>query len=64
MSSIEAFVIASKPAAHFGAGAIEGDVQRSLRRAAHWSFVAAATLAVSAACLGTLVAAYRTFGDG
>jgi hypothetical protein len=51
-------------AAYFGAGAIEGDVQRSLRRAAHWSFVAAATLAVSAACLGTLVAAYRTFGDG
>jgi hypothetical protein len=33
----------------------------SMRRAAHWAFVAAAVLAVATAVLGTVVAAYRTF---
>jgi hypothetical protein len=33
----------------------------ALRKAAHWSFVASALLAVMTALLGTVVASYRTF---
>ena len=47
--------------AYVGAGRLEGDSRERLRKAAHWSFVAAATLAVVTAALGTLVAAYKTF---
>jgi hypothetical protein len=39
----------------------EGGVRESLRRAAHWAFIAAAVLAISVAALGTIVASYRTF---
>lgn len=49
-------------ATYFGAASAEGDARRSLRRAAHWAFVAAAVFAVCAACFGTVVASYRTFG--
>jgi hypothetical protein len=38
-----------------------GSARVSMRRAAHWAFVAAAVLAVVTAVLGTIVAAYRTF---
>jgi hypothetical protein len=47
--------------AYVGATRLEGDVRERLRRAAHWSFVAAAVLAVVTAALGTVVATYRTF---
>ena len=47
--------------AYFGAGWVAGDVRLRLRTAAHWAFVAAASLAVAAAVLGTLVASFRTF---
>jgi hypothetical protein len=50
-------------AAYFGAGSLDAATRPPLRRAAHWSFVAAALLAVAAACLGTIVAAHRTFGS-
>jgi uncharacterized membrane protein len=40
---------------------LQGDARERLRRAAHWSFVAAAVMAVLTAALGTVVAAYRTF---
>jgi hypothetical protein len=50
-------------AAYFGASTLDGDARRSLRRAAHWAFVVAAAFAMSTACLGTLVASYRSFGD-
>jgi hypothetical protein len=49
-------------AAYFGAASVDGDARRSLRRAAHWAFVAAAVFAVTAACFGTVVASYKTFG--
>jgi hypothetical protein len=39
----------------------EGAVVGPLRRASHIAFIAAAALAVVAACLGTVVAAYKTF---
>jgi hypothetical protein len=47
--------------AYVGASRLEGETRDNLRRAAHWSFVAAATMALAAAVLGTVVAAYRTF---
>jgi hypothetical protein len=40
---------------------LQGDARERLRQAAHWSFVAAAAMAVLTAALGTVVAAYRTF---
>ena len=48
-------------AAYFGALKVEGDVRESLRKAAHWAFVAAATLAVVTATLGIVVAAFKSF---
>jgi hypothetical protein len=39
----------------------EGSVVGPLRRASHIAFISAAALAVAAATLGTIVAAYRTF---
>lgn len=48
-------------AAYFGAMRLEGQPREHLRRAAHWAFVAAATLAVATAVLGTMVAAFKTF---
>jgi hypothetical protein len=47
--------------AYAAAARSEGGVRESLRRAAHWAFIAAAVLAISVAALGTIVAAYRTF---
>jgi hypothetical protein len=47
--------------AYVAAARLEGDPREHLRKAAHWSFVAAATLAVVTAALGTVVAAYKTF---
>jgi hypothetical protein len=47
--------------AYLGAAWVSGDVRLRLRTAAHWAFVAAASLAVATAVLGTLVAAYKTF---
>jgi hypothetical protein len=47
--------------AYVGAARLEGDLRERLRKAAHWSFVAAAALAVVTAALGTVVATYRTF---
>ena len=40
---------------------LEGQPREYLRRAAHWSFVAAAALCVVTAVLGTMVAAFKTF---
>jgi F0F1-type ATP synthase membrane subunit c/vacuolar-type H+-ATPase subunit K len=40
---------------------VEGDARDRLRKAAHWSFVAAAAMAVVTAALGTVIAAYKTF---
>jgi hypothetical protein len=48
-------------AAYAGALKLEGGTRDRLRRAAHWSFVGAAALAVGTAVLGTIVAAYKTF---
>jgi hypothetical protein len=48
--------------AYFGAFSADDATQKPLRRAAHWSFVFASLFAVAAACLGTVVAAYKTFG--
>jgi hypothetical protein len=48
-------------AAYFGALRAIGDVRESLRRAAHWAFVAAAALAVVTATLGIIVAAFKSF---
>jgi hypothetical protein len=47
--------------AYFGATRLEGQPREHLRRAAHWSFVAAAALCVVTAVLGTMVAAFKTF---
>jgi hypothetical protein len=47
--------------AYAAATRADGGVRESLRRAAHWAFVAAAVLAIATAALGTVVAAYRTF---
>jgi hypothetical protein len=47
--------------AYFGATRLEGQPREYLRRAAHWSFVAAAALCVVTAVLGTMVAAFKTF---
>ena len=47
--------------AYLAATKLEGGTQERLRRAAHWSFVAAAAMAVVTAALGTVIAAYRTF---
>jgi hypothetical protein len=47
--------------AYAGATRLEGEPRDRLQRAAHWSFVAASALAVVAAVLGTVVAAYCTF---
>lgn len=47
--------------AYVAAARLEGDPRERLRKAAHWSFVAAAALAVVTAALGTVVAAYKTF---
>jgi hypothetical protein len=48
-------------AAYAAATRADGDTRSALRRAAHWAFVAAATFALAAAILGTIVAAYKTF---
>jgi MFS family permease len=40
---------------------LDGDAKERLRKASHWSFVAAAVMAVIAAGLGTAIAAYKTF---
>jgi MFS family permease len=40
---------------------LEGEPRERLRKAAHWSFVAAAAMAVVTAVLGTVIAAYKTF---
>ncbi len=47
--------------AYFGAMRLEGQAREHLRRAAHWSYVAAAVLCLVTAALGTMVAAYKTF---
>ncbi len=47
--------------AYFAALKLEGTTRDRLRRAAHWSFVAAAAMAVVTAALGTVIAAYKTF---
>ncbi len=49
--------------AYWGANARYVDVglRTSLRRTAHWAFVASALLAFATATLGTVVAVYRTF---
>ena len=47
--------------AYLAAARLEGDPREHLRKAAHWSFVAAAALALVTAALGTVVAAYKTF---
>lgn len=39
----------------------QGETRQRLRKAAHWSFVAAAAMAVVTAALGTMIAAYKTF---
>jgi hypothetical protein len=48
-------------ATYLAAARGEGPLVTSLQRASHLAFVAAAGLAVAAATLGTVVAAYRTF---
>ncbi len=48
-------------AAYVGATRAQGPTQASLRRAAHWAFVAAAVLAFVAASFGIVIAAFRTF---
>jgi hypothetical protein len=47
--------------AYVGALGVEGEARTSLRKGAHWAFVAAAALAVVTASLGIVVAAYRSF---
>ncbi len=47
--------------AYAAATRVDGDVRVSLRRAAHWAFVASAAMAVVAAAFGTVVAAYKSF---
>ncbi len=47
--------------AYFGSTRAGASVYEPLRRAAHWSFVLAAVLAVATATLGTVVASYRSF---
>jgi hypothetical protein len=48
-------------AAYVAATKLEGERRERLRKAAHWSFVAAAAMAVVTAALGTVIAAYKTF---
>jgi hypothetical protein len=43
------------------ASPVAGRLRESLRRTAHWAFVASAVLAVVVAALGTIVATYKTF---
>jgi hypothetical protein len=47
--------------AYFGALHVDGPACRSLRRAAHWAFIASAGLAIVAAVLGTIVASFKSF---
>jgi hypothetical protein len=47
--------------AYVAATKVEGGTRDRLRRAAHWSFVVAAAMAVVTAALGTVIAAYKTF---
>jgi hypothetical protein len=47
--------------AYVAAIRVDGEMRESLRKAAHWAFVAAACMAVVTATLGTLVAAFRSF---
>jgi hypothetical protein len=47
--------------AYFAAGRTEGPTRDSLRKAAHWAFVVACTLAIVTASLGIVVAATKTF---
>ena len=47
--------------AYVAATTVEGERRERLRRAAHWSFVAAAAMAVVTAALGTVIAAFKTF---
>ena len=48
-------------AAYAGAHWLEGDTRESLRKAAHWAFVAAAALALVTATLGVIVASFKSF---
>jgi hypothetical protein len=48
-------------ASYVAATRVDGPTREQLRKAAHWAFVGAATLAVVTAALGTLVASYKTF---
>jgi hypothetical protein len=57
-----AFLLAwAGTAAYLAAMRLEGDTRDRLRRAAHWSFIAAAAMAVVTAALGTVIASYKTF---
>jgi hypothetical protein len=47
--------------AYFGALHVDGAACRSLRRAAHWAFIASAGLAIVTAVLGTIVASFKSF---
>jgi hypothetical protein len=47
--------------AYVAALKLEGEARDRLRRAAHWSFVAAAAMAVVTAALGTVISSYKTF---
>lgn len=47
--------------AYFGATRVEDPARESLRKAAHWAFVAAALLALVTATLGIVVASFKTF---
>jgi len=47
--------------AYFAAARTEGPTRDSLRKAAHWGFVAASVLALVTASLGIIVAAFKSF---
>ncbi len=47
--------------AYFAAARTEGPTRDSLRKAAHWAFVAACTLAIVTASMGIVIAATKTF---
>ncbi|HEY6459286.1 MAG TPA: hypothetical protein VIY73_04015 [Polyangiaceae bacterium] len=48
-------------ASYLAAMRVDGPAREQLRKAAHWAFIAAATLAVATATLGTIIASYKTF---
>jgi len=47
--------------AYMGAIYVDDTARPSLRRAAHWAFIASAGLAVTAAVIGTIVASFKSF---